>query len=70
MLDKTRMVAVVLLERPLCSDCIAQKSGVSCDEVEPLLTTIGKTIGLIRVVDRCHACGRTDRVYAAFGSRA
>ena len=64
--DKSALVAILLGERPLCIDCISQKSGVSRGAVEPLLTRIGMTIGLSRLVDRCRACGRTERVYSAF----
>lgn len=67
--DRSALVAILLGERPLCADCIAEKSGVDRSEVEPLLTRIGVTVALSRVVGTCPACNRIERVYAAFGPK-
>jgi hypothetical protein len=66
MQDKTALVAVLIVERPLCFDCICSKSGVALTEIDAVLNRIGKVIALVRTVDRCRGCGRTDRVYSAF----
>jgi hypothetical protein len=65
-MDNSGLLAILLGERPVCADCMSQKSGVRRAEVEPLLTRIGMTIGLSRTIDFCRACGRTERVYGAF----
>jgi hypothetical protein len=64
--DRSASVAIMLGGRPLCAECISEKSGVDRKDVEPLLTRIGMTIALTRFVDRCPACGRIERLYAAF----
>ena len=63
--DDTAHVPLLILERPLCVDCIATKSGVGAGEIERLLVTFSATIALSRTVDRCRACGQTTRVYSA-----
>jgi hypothetical protein len=63
--EKGAILAVLLVDRPLCLDCIAEKSRISRGNVEPLLGRIGTNIALTTTVDRCRACGRTVKVYWA-----
>lgn len=63
--ERGALVAVLIIERPLCVECIADKSGISLGDVEPLLQRIGTSITLHRAVDRCRGCGRTVAVYSA-----
>ena len=58
--------AVDAAERPRGSAflavCIAEKSGIAADEIEPLLARIGTMIALTSTVDRCRVCGETKKV--------
>jgi hypothetical protein len=65
MTEKAAIVAVLIVHRPLCAECLAGRADVARTDVESLLTRIGKTIAISRTVDRCRGCGRTDRVYSA-----
>jgi hypothetical protein len=67
--ERGALVAVLIVERPLCVECIADKSGIEIGEIEPLLRRIGTSIQLNRAVDRCRACGRTVEVYEAARSQ-
>ena len=64
--EKGALLALLIVERPLCTECIAERSGLAVAEVEPLLTRIGRTIAITLAVDRCRGCGRTESVYSAF----
>jgi hypothetical protein len=64
--EKGALVAVLIIERPLCVECIAEKSGIRHGDVEPLLARIATTIALTSTVERCRACGETKKVHVAF----
>jgi hypothetical protein len=64
MSEREALIAVLIVERPLCVDCIADKSGIALVEIDSLLRRIGASIKLNRIVDRCRACGRTVEAYA------
>jgi hypothetical protein len=38
------LIAVLIVERQLCVDCIAEKCGINHGDVEPLVARIGTTI--------------------------
>jgi hypothetical protein len=64
--EKGALLAVLIIERPLCVDCIAEKSVIATDEIEPLLARIATRIAITSAVDRCRACGETKKVYVSF----
>jgi hypothetical protein len=66
MREKGALVAVLIIERPLCLNCIAQKSAIAADEVEPLLARIATKVAITSAVDRCRTCGETKKVYVSF----
>jgi hypothetical protein len=66
--DKPALIAMLLVERPTCLDCISQKAGVSTIEADRYLTVIGTTLKLRRTDDRCHACGEHKPVYSLMRS--
>jgi hypothetical protein len=51
--EKGALLAVLIMERPLCVDCISEKSDLITDEVEPLLARIESKVALRRGKDRC-----------------
>jgi hypothetical protein len=48
MREKGALVAVLIIERPLCLNCIAQKSAIAADEVEPLLARIATKVAITK----------------------
>jgi hypothetical protein len=55
-------VTALVLDRPICLDCIALKSGVSVSEVETIVPKIAAAVKLYRDVTRCRACDGVARV--------
>jgi hypothetical protein len=64
--EKGALLAVLIMERPMCVDCVSEKSGIAADEVEPMLARIATRIAVTSAVDRCRACGETKKVYVSF----
>jgi hypothetical protein len=63
------VIAVLILERPMCLDCIASKSGVTVTEVDRYLTVIARSLELRRFEhERCRACGEERPVFSLHGS--
>jgi hypothetical protein len=63
--EKAALIAVLIVERPLCVDCVAEKSAIVAEEIERLLARIAARIAVTSAVDRCRACGETKKVYVA-----
>ena len=61
--ERGALVAVLIMERPLCVNCISEKSGMTTAETEALLTRIEGAVSLTRNRDRCRACGEPSEVY-------
>jgi len=64
--EKGALLAVLIIERPLCVDCVAEKPAIRADEIEPLLARIATRIAITSAVDRCRACGETKKVYVSY----
>jgi len=64
--EKGALLAVLIVERPLCVACISEKSAIPSDEIEPLLARIATRIAMTSAVERCRACGETKKVYVSF----
>jgi hypothetical protein len=57
------LVIALIVDRPMCVDCIALKSGVAgTAEVESTLATIRESLQIHEAYERCRACGETKRV--------
>jgi hypothetical protein len=50
------LIAVLIMERPLCVACISSKSKLTTGEVESYLNRIEGRVAVLRGVDRCRAC--------------
>lgn len=62
------LVSTLILERPHCMPCLAEKTNATTREIEQALTTIGH---LHRVTGRCRSCGNIGAVlYLDSGSEA
>ena len=62
--ERGALVAVLIIERPLCVECISGKSGLATGEIESLLATIERSVSLTHATDRCRACGEPTEVYS------
>ena len=62
MSDRAAMVAVLILDRPTCEDCIATKSGLAPSDLETTLSAIVTALQIHDTVGRCRVCGETKRV--------
>jgi hypothetical protein len=51
------LVTGLMMERPLCVDCLANKAGMSLTAIQASLVSIARTIVITRAQDRCRACG-------------
>jgi hypothetical protein len=50
---KPALIAVLLVERPMCLDCISEKMEVSTNDADRCLTVIGTALELRRTDGRC-----------------
>jgi hypothetical protein len=60
MRDLTPLVTALMLDRPMCLECIATKSGVPVANLGSVIRRIGAVLAIDRHVGRCRACGRMD----------
>ena len=59
------LITLLIVERPMCADCIAARAHTTPQAVESYLTEIGKTVDVERGTnERCHTCGTVGRTYA------
>ena len=58
--NRATLITALILDRPMCLDCIAAKSGLPADTIDGVLQRIGRVLNLQRTVERCRACGETD----------
>lgn len=58
--EKSPVLAALLLDRPMCLDCISAKTELSTTETDRLLTVIGATFQVLRTDARCCNCGREE----------
>jgi hypothetical protein len=64
--DAVALITAVLLERPLCVDCLRTKSGLTeQSEIADTLRRIQRVL-LLRydASGRCHACGEAREVFS------
>ena len=54
---QTAIVTALVLERPLCFTCLAEKSGATRAEIANVLRRIAGTVTIDISDRRCHGCG-------------
>ena len=62
--DRTALITALILERPLCLSCIAERAHVSEERVQATLKAIGGALRLSTPTGRCAACGETTIVHS------
>ena len=58
------LIAVLIMERPMCVECIATKSALSMAETQWYLQEIGKGMDVLIEEGRCRTCGEPRPVFA------
>jgi len=59
------VIAVLIMDRPLCLECLSAKTDLPVTEVDRYLGVIETSLQLDRHPDaRCHACGMETAVFA------
>ena len=65
--ERSARIALLILARPMCVECIAEHSGVPEADVLAYLGTIGRILELRQQdAGRCRTCGRTTTVFSIF----
>ena len=57
MADRLTQITSVIMERPLCLDCIGTKTNLNDAAVEDFLTVMARVIDIRQEHGRCEACG-------------
>jgi len=58
------VIAVLIIERPMCMECIVTRSTLSTGEVQRYLEEIGWELELRQSEDRCRVCGEPRTVFS------
>lgn len=56
---RAALVTALILDRPMCALCIAEKSGLGEDDLDATLTAIRNALRLHDATGRCRECGTT-----------
>jgi hypothetical protein len=62
--DPAALIALLMLERPLCLDCIADQAKLSTEDTKRSFQTIGQTVEIHAGEDRCGSCGRFRMLFS------
>jgi hypothetical protein len=62
--DRAALVTALIVERPMCVDCMAEKSGLGASVLAATLRKVQTVIVLHSVVDRCRECGTVTAVFS------
>jgi len=56
------LITALIMERPLCLDCIGTKTGLNDGAVQDYLKVMERVLRVRRDHDRCRACGAITAV--------
>jgi len=62
--DRVAIIAGLLLDRPMCLDCIATKAGVTVDEAGDTLVRVTAVLELTSERARCRNCDADTAVFS------
>jgi hypothetical protein len=63
--EHAALITVLILERPMCADCIATKVDLDAITVRTYLARIAHSVTVKELPDeRCRTCGITGAVYS------
>jgi hypothetical protein len=70
MFDRNALIIELIIERPLCLSCIAERSQVSEERAAAALKSIRGALVLSSQPARCAACGETTTVHSVGSPQA
>jgi hypothetical protein len=62
--DRIAVIAALIVERPLCAECISSKSNIATGELPGYLHRIGRAFVIRDQIERCRACGTSTTVFS------
>jgi len=68
--DRVAVIAAVLIDRPVCIPCIANKVGITSGELPAYLHRVGKAFAVYDEIGRCRTCGTVTTVFSLRPARA
>jgi hypothetical protein len=60
--DRAALITALILDRPMCLDCIVVQSGVRTRDLDGTLATVSDVLSLHLTGDRCQGCGTMTTV--------
>jgi hypothetical protein len=66
--DRAALITALILDRPMCLDCVAEKAGMTVAEADSAVARIGTGLILRGEADRCLVCGETKLVFSVHRS--
>jgi hypothetical protein len=60
--ERAALITALILDRPMCFDCIAAKSGLSAHSFKETLAVVGAVLQLRNATECCRVCGATTTV--------
>ena len=63
--EAAALVTALLVERPLCIDCLVVKAALTTAVVEETLARMARVLTVYRREDRCRVCGSVGPVVSA-----
>jgi hypothetical protein len=62
--EHSSLITALILERPMCLDCLARRAGMSVDAARTVLTVIGRALRLNRDdASPCRSCEKLGTVF-------
>ena len=63
--ERAAIIALLIVDRPLCLSCISMYAGLPSGDVHEYLERLRGRLAVVdEESDRCRACGVTSRVFA------
>jgi hypothetical protein len=60
--EKSALIAALIIDRPMCADCIGTQATLDAAEVEAYLSIMGRVLQIHRGDAECASCGATKEV--------
>jgi hypothetical protein len=63
--EHSSLITALILERPMCLECLARRANMSLDAAQTVLAVIGRALDLHREdMAPCHACDKLGTVFS------
>jgi hypothetical protein len=63
--ERMALITLLIIDRPLCRDCITSRSGTSPTDLDGYLARLRESTTVFHEgSERCGACGTVDTVYS------